>query len=243
MLKRLAKLESPIHESVGDVIGVIATASIELSQCKDSLSLSTHTPLDVELIGFPLVFTHVANFYLAPQPPVRLEKGYAAKKKEYEARLEIQGKIVALAAQPTPDAPALLEGYVREALRKLIHASFVVFGLTCHLTNKTPGLDPATEGVYRQARTAGKIGDVTYKKGDKLWFDFRTEGLNPRTFPDPEKVDPTRRASKYPALQGDGVFRVLGEEFVYGVAASVLQAVFSLPSIRRSNGAAGTLRR
>jgi hypothetical protein len=70
---------------------------------------------------------------------------------------------------------------------------------------------PSHRGVCRQARTAGKIGDVPYKKGGS---DFPTEGLNPKRFPDSEKVDPTREASKYVMLQGDGVFRGLGEEGV-----------------------------
>jgi linoleate 10R-lipoxygenase len=54
---------------------------------------------------------------------------------------------------------------------------------------------------------------------------------------------PTRATASYRLLQGDGVFKILGEDFVYGTAASVLQAVFSLRNVRRAPGPTGTLRR
>jgi hypothetical protein len=59
--------------------------------------------------------------YLAPQTHVKLQKGYTAKTKEYKAKRELQGKIVALATQLTRDAPGFLEGYVGEALRKYMY--------------------------------------------------------------------------------------------------------------------------
>ena len=126
-----------------------------------------------------------------------------------------------MATQPSADSVELLKGYVREALR----------------------LDPVLDGVYRAATVDNSIGPVDFKKGEKLWFDFRAAGADPRMFEDPTTVDPARPAKLYTLLHGDGVFKVLGEDFVYGVAAEVLRAVFSLPGVRRAKGPAGTLRR
>lgn len=67
--------------------------------------------------------------------------------------------------------------------------------------------------------------------------------MNADAFSDPTTVDPTRDPSLYKWFHGDGVFKVLGEEFVYGAAASVLSSVFSLKNIRRAKGPGGTLRR
>jgi hypothetical protein len=63
------------------------------------------------------VFTHVINFYLAPYPPHELEENYEMLQEEYVAKLELQNKIIAVAAGPSADSEALLQGYVREALR------------------------------------------------------------------------------------------------------------------------------
>lgn len=71
-----------------------------------------------DLIEETLVFTHVVNFYLAPTPPDLLDKDFEIKTAQYNTKLELQTKIVALATQPTADSPELLAGYVREALRK-----------------------------------------------------------------------------------------------------------------------------
>jgi len=69
-----------------------------------------------------VVFSHVVNFYLAPVKPGILDADYDDKIRGYNEKLEIQGKLVALATRPTPDGPELLAGYVREALRKSLLA-------------------------------------------------------------------------------------------------------------------------
>jgi len=99
------------------------------------------------------------------------------------------------------------------------------------------------DGVYRQATHARDYGYVSYQKGDKLFFDYRAVGADPSKFTKPQDIDPNRPVDLYKALQGDGVFKVLGQDFVYGAAANVLRAVFSLKDVRRANGPAGTLRR
>lgn len=199
VLKRLLALGSSIDETANDILGVISTASIELSQ----------------------IFAHVVNFYLAPYPPTELEDNYEEKKAYYEKQLELQNRVIAVVSNPTADSASHLQGYVREALR----------------------LDPVIDGVYRQATQTGNVGPIKYTAGSKLYFDFRAAGSDESTFENPETVDPTRPAALYAPFVGDGVFKVLGADFVYGVAAQALSAIFSLKNIRRAKGPAGTLRR
>lgn len=97
--------------------------------------------------------------------------------------------------------------------------------------------------MYRQATQTGNVGPIKYTAGSKLYFDFRAAGADESTFENPETVDPTRPAALYAPFVGDGVFKVLGPDFVYGVAAQALSAIFSLKNIRRAKGPAGTLRR
>lgn len=105
------------------------------------------------------------------------------------------------------------------------------------------GLDPVIDGVLRHATQNNSVGPVDFTTGTRLWFDFRAAGVDPLIFENPLDVNPNRPVSLYTLLHGDGVFRVLGEDFVYGVAARVLLAVFSLKNVRRAKGPAGTLRR
>jgi len=199
VLKRLLALGSTIDETANDLLGVISTASIELTQ----------------------IFTHVVNFYLAPYEPHDLEENFKAKHAEYTSKKVLQDRIIEIATKPSVDSEALLQGYVREALR----------------------LDPVIDGVFRHATHHNSIGPVEFTSGDRLWFDLRAAGLDPHIFENPHAVNPNRPASLYTLLHGDGVFKVLGEEFVYSVTAQVLHAVFSLKNVRRAKGPAGTLRR
>lgn len=48
-----------------------------------------------------------------------MEDDYEEKKAYYEKQLELQNKIIAVVSNPTADSASLLQGYVREALRKL----------------------------------------------------------------------------------------------------------------------------
>lgn len=105
------------------------------------------------------------------------------------------------------------------------------------------GLDPVVDGVYRQATASKRYGPFSFERGNKLYFNYRALGVHPEAFSNPSNIDPHRPINLYKVLQGDGVFKVLGQDFVYGAAANVLRAVFSLKRVRRANGPAGTLRR
>jgi len=192
------------------------------------------------------VFTHVINFYLAPYPPHELEENYERRQAEYVAKLELQNKIIAVAAGPSADSEALLQGYVREALRmyscSLFNCSWKAVAEPLYMTTCL-GLDPVIDGVFRHATQDNSIGPVDFAAGTRLWFNFHAAGGDPQVFEYPLEVNPNRPASLYSFLHGDGVFKVLGEEFVYAVATQVLRAVFGLKNVRRTKGPAGTLRR
>lgn len=98
------------------------------------------------------------------------------------------------------------------------------------------------DGVYRKATVAKEYAGTKYNKGDKVYLNYRAAGRFSK-FRNPTEIDPTRPIDDYKGLQGDTVFKVLGQDFVYGAAANVLRAVYSLNNVRRANGPAGTLRR
>ncbi|KAF9506550.1 hypothetical protein BS47DRAFT_1367288 [Hydnum rufescens UP504] len=164
------------------------------------------------------IFVHVVNFYLPPDEPSKYAQ--AAVKDDHKRKKDLFDQIVQVAGLNTHDSTLRLEGYIREALR----------------------LDPAIEGVYRQTRTTEKTTSGAIK-GERYWYDFRAAGLNASRFNTPGDVDPTRPTQLYSTLHGDGVFKTLGEDFVYKVAGQVLRAVFTRSNLKRATGSPGTLRR
>ncbi|KAF8323486.1 heme peroxidase [Cantharellus anzutake] len=204
LVRSLSLRESPkrlnkgnASEVADEILAVIASSSTELSQ----------------------IFTHVLNFYLAPNKPSTLDPPEVQE--AYREAGALQAKVISVATSDSPDSAALLEGYAREALR----------------------LDPVIDGLYRVATEDGAIGPITFKQGQRLYLDIRKIGRDENLFPNPTEIDPTRPADKYSILYGDGVFKSLGERFVWKVTGQVLKAVFSLKQVKRTKGPAGSLRR
>ncbi|KAF8309095.1 heme peroxidase [Clavulina sp. PMI_390] len=224
-------LDSVAHMIIGSGYNAknpILKRIADLKAPTDAITADIIAVISMASIELSQILTHVINFYLAPETPALLDPDYDDKLVGQQEKAKLQATIVAVASQVTAESQMLLAGYAREALR----------------------LDPVIDGVWRQSKTAKNDPGLQYNKGDKLWLDYRAAGLNPEAFQDPTKVDPQRpqpEKEKYgqlpKQLQGDTVFKVLGEDFVYGVTASVLRAVFSFPSIRRAAGYPGILRR
>lgn len=105
------------------------------------------------------------------------------------------------------------------------------------------GLDPAVPGVHRKSRGQYTSSTLRIPEGRRIYLDLVAVAQDASLFSSPNEVTPMRPPGSYRLLHGDGVFKILGEDFVYGTAASVLQAVFSLKNIRRAPGPTGTLRR
>jgi len=146
--------------------------------------------------------TNVLNTYLDPANARHLER------------------IVALAHSDSAEANAVLEGYVREALR----------------------LDPPIPGVHRVAQTSSTIGVASVQKESKVYLSLDKAYQDPSVFPDPQSIDPTRPARLYNVI-GDGGLKCLGAEFVYKTMAQVVKAVFGYKNIRRAPGQSGQLKR
>ena len=104
-------------------------------------------------------------------------------------------------------------------------------------------MDPVIDGLYRIATEDGTIGPVSFKSGERLYFDMRKIGRDEKLFTNPNEIDPNRQIDKYSILYGDGVFKALGEEFVWKVTGQVFKAVISLIHVKRTKGPAGSLRR
>ena len=105
------------------------------------------------------------------------------------------------------------------------------------------GFDPAFSGIYRKTTGQFSAGGPRIPAGRRVYLDLTAVGRDSSIFSSPKDITPTRPGNSYRLLQGDGVIKILGEEFVYGTAASVLQAVFSLKNVRRAPGPTGQLRR
>lgn len=87
------------------------------------------------------------------------------------------------------------------------------------------------------------LNGIYISEGQRVYCDLRAIAADPDIFPHPDTVSPDRPDILYELLHGDGAFAILGEGFVYGTAASVLRAVFSLKNVRRAPGPTGKLLR
>lgn len=112
-----------------------------------------------------------------------------------------------------------------------------------HVYSTCLGFDPAIPGIYRKTKDVFRLGSENLAKDQRVYLDLASTGQDTSIFESPSDINPTRPAAAYALSQGDGVFKILGEEFVYGTAAAILRAVFSLKNVRRAPGKTGTLRR
>ncbi|KIJ55788.1 hypothetical protein M422DRAFT_152180 [Sphaerobolus stellatus SS14] len=128
--------------------------------------------------------------------------------------------ISSIAKSNDPTADAVLQAYVREALR----------------------LDPSLRGVYRTTKVSYNKNGVKLSKDQPVFLSLAKANLDPNVFARPTEVDISRPAEGYLALN-DVVYGILGHEFVEKTMAQVLKAIFSLKNVRRGPGVSGTLRR
>jgi len=130
-----------------------------------------------------------------------------------------------VACSNSPSAIETLALYAREALR----------------------LDPITVGITREVGSSmfipGVAEPVNIHPGDKVFLSLKKANLDdPKTHA--ARCHPTIDDSRhYEVFLGDGVVRLLGENFVLTTAAHVLKVIFSLKGIRRAPKPSGRLRR
>ena len=90
------------------------------------------------------------------------------------------------------------------------------------------------------------IGDggrsIPVKKGDRIFVDLATAGLDPTVFPDPQAVDLTRPLEKY-IHHGWGLHSCLGRPIIETAMAAQLRVFAQLKNLRRAPGVAGQLKK
>ncbi|KAG8952208.1 hypothetical protein FRC04_004915 [Tulasnella sp. 424] len=135
-------------------------------------------------------------------------------------------KLVTSEKAESKESSSLLLGYILEALR----------------------LDPQAPGIFRQASVDAEIKEgnglapVRVNKGEEIFVSLRNANQDPTTFPNPQKVDPTRPLDRY-KLFGAGMHSCLGQFFTQATMPEVMRCVFSLKNIRRAPGESGKLNR
>ena len=74
-----------------------------------------------------VVFAHVVNFYLAPDKPEddgSPESKGSPELTAWQKKYDLQQTVAKISAGSDPTSIAILEGYVREALRALIQQTY-----------------------------------------------------------------------------------------------------------------------
>jgi hypothetical protein len=144
-----------------------------------------------------------------------LSDGY----KEYKAR------IIELSKLDTPEAERELQGFVFEGMR---HAGVV------------PGLPRiATKDITVED---GARGPVSIKKGHTVLIATSVAAMDPKQFPNPEKLDPHRPLEDY-ILLGHGLHYCFGARLIGASLAATLREVFKLKEVRRGKGQGGSFMR
>ncbi|KAL4777371.1 heme peroxidase [Aspergillus nidulans var. acristatus] len=106
-------------------------------------------------------------------------------------------------------------------------------------------LSTPANGVLRSCNTATttlKDGSATksISKGDAVFADFASAGMDPDTFPNPEEIRLDRPLQLY-IHHGWGAHACLGRAIVTTAAAALLKVVGRLDGLRRANGMQGQL--
>jgi len=133
--------------------------------------------------------------------------------------LDITAEIVPIAKSNNSESIVKLKAYIVEALR----------------------IAPPLSGVYRDLATdlPSKAGD-TYKRGDRVYVSLSDAGVDPTAFPtNPSTLDPSRTPTE--KLLWDGLYKLLGEEWILTTMVPVIKTIFSLKNVQRAPGTSGQL--
>ncbi|KAF2157104.1 heme peroxidase [Myriangium duriaei CBS 260.36] len=130
-------------------------------------------------------------------------------------------RIIELANKDDEASDKELQGFVFEGMR---HAGVV------------PGLPRvAAKDV---TVTDGSRGDIHIKAGQTILVATSKASMDPKAFPNPEVLDPTRPLSSY-ILLGHGLHFCFGARLVGSSLVATLKEVFKLKNVRRAPGRLG----
>ncbi|KAI8589889.1 linoleate diol synthase [Geranomyces variabilis] len=143
-----------------------------------------------------------------------LSEGY----EQYKAR------IIELAARDDKESQEEMIGWVLEGMR---------------ISGTVPGLPRmCTKDVKFQ--DGDKVIDI--KANEKVLIAISRASMDPKGFPNPEKLDPKRPRASY-LLLGWGLHYCFGARLVTATLATMMKEIFKLKNIRRAPGRAGRLAR
>ncbi|PWN51100.1 linoleate diol synthase [Violaceomyces palustris] len=135
---------------------------------------------------------------------------------------EYKKRIIDVAKRDDAEAEDEMLGWVFEGMR---HAGIV------------PGIPrlAARDAILRD-------GDRTLdiKAGDLVLIATSKASMDPKYFPDPEKLDPYRPRNSY-ILLGDGLHYCFGARLIGSSLGAILKEVFRLKNVRRAPGSGGRL--
>ncbi|KAG8944018.1 hypothetical protein FRC03_002210, partial [Tulasnella sp. 419] len=120
--------------------------------------------------------------------------------------------IVDIVTNSSPSKQVKLRQYVVEALR----------------------VRPPLPGIYRSVIAPYSSNEVTLSPGDRVYISLTDANLDPAVLQDNGKPRP-------PPLLGDGIFALLGTDWVVTSIIPVVQAIFALPNVGRAPGNSGNL--
>ncbi|KAJ3150057.1 hypothetical protein HDU86_006781 [Geranomyces michiganensis] len=141
-----------------------------------------------------------------------LSEGY----EQYKAR------IVELANREDEELQEEMVGWVLEGMR---------------ISGTVPGL-PRMCTQDTKFHDGDKVLDI--KKGEKVLIAISKASMDPKAFPNPEKLDPKRPRQSY-LLLGWGLHFCFGARLVTATLATMMKEIFKLKNIRRAPGRAGHL--
>jgi len=137
--------------------------------------------------------------------------------------------------------------YRRRLIDVALSNSSTAFEILALYAREALRLDPVTVGITREVGSSMLVPSqsepLELHPGDLVFFSLKKANLDgpeshaSRIHPDIEN------SHNYDVFLGDGVARLLGENFVLTTAAHTLKTIFSLKNIRRAPGPSGQLRR
>jgi len=173
--------------------------------------------LTVEQLAWNVLACSVASGANYSQAATQIVDFYLDNERQAEREA-----ICKLVLQETPESDRKLAGYVREAMR----------------------LRPQAPGIFRDVTKPVTLQDgentLRLDEHDRLFVSLANSGLDPKAFPDPQRIDPDRPGESY-NLFGFGMHRCMGGQFTEQTMPAVLRSIFKLKNVRRAPGISGRL--
>ncbi|KAG8883882.1 hypothetical protein FRB97_005720 [Tulasnella sp. 331] len=99
-------------------------------------------------------------------------------------------------------------------------------------------LAPPLAGISREVTSDTMVNGKQFKRGDRVFISSVDANYDPAAFATPERIVLGRENK---AILGDGLFRLLGEDWVIATMSAVIKTIFSMGHLKRDFGFAGTL--